>query len=105
MTSETTASPAVTTDLLVGGMTCAACVSRVEKRLAKLEGVTATVNLATGNARISHPPEITPEILVATVERAATPLNRPARRNPRPAARRPSRQKRGSRPRPGGDCW
>ncbi|WP_329392474.1 heavy metal translocating P-type ATPase [Streptomyces sp. NBC_01716] len=51
-------------------MTCAACVGRVEKRLAKLEGVTATVNLATGNARVSHPPDITPEVLVATVERA-----------------------------------
>ncbi|MFD3482008.1 heavy metal translocating P-type ATPase [Streptomyces sp. NPDC058665] len=51
-------------------MTCAACVGRVEKRLAKLEGVTATVNLATGNARVSHPPDIAPEVLVATVERA-----------------------------------
>ncbi|MCL7381258.1 cation-translocating P-type ATPase [Streptomyces sp. 35G-GA-8] len=70
MSTETKDTAAVTTDLLVGGMTCAACVSRVEKRLAKLEGVTATVNLATGNARVSHPPDITPEVLVATVERA-----------------------------------
>ncbi|WP_326613371.1 heavy metal translocating P-type ATPase [Streptomyces scopuliridis] len=65
-------------------MTCAACVSRVEKRLAKLEGVTATVNLATGNARISHPPEITPEILVATVERAGYTAEPP--RPPEPEA-------------------
>lgn len=58
----------VTTDLTVGGMTCAACVRRVEKRLGKLEGVTATVNLATGRARVSHPPHIRPDELVATVE-------------------------------------
>ncbi|WP_416955783.1 heavy metal translocating P-type ATPase [Streptomyces sp. Agncl-13] len=60
----------VTTDLTVGGMTCAACVKRVEKKLGKLDGVTATVNLATGRARVSHPPEIGPEELVATVEKA-----------------------------------
>ncbi|MEW1722814.1 heavy metal translocating P-type ATPase [Streptomyces sp. NPDC093109] len=59
-----------TTDLIVGGMTCAACVSRVEKRLAKLDGVTATVNLATGRARVTHPAEIAGEDLVAAVERA-----------------------------------
>ncbi|MGW2650357.1 heavy metal translocating P-type ATPase [Streptomyces sp. NPDC001393] len=60
----------VTTDLNVGGMTCAACVKRVEKKLAKLEGVTATVNLATGRARVSHPAQISPEELVETVEQA-----------------------------------
>jgi Cu+-exporting ATPase len=60
----------VTTDLTVGGMTCAACVKRVEKKLARLEGVTATVNLATGRARVSHPPQVRPEELVATVEKA-----------------------------------
>ncbi|MEU2913897.1 heavy metal translocating P-type ATPase [Streptomyces massasporeus] len=60
----------VTTDLTVGGMTCAACVRRVEKKLAKLDGVTATVNLATGRARVSHPAAIRPGELVATVEKA-----------------------------------
>ncbi|MBZ3905524.1 heavy metal translocating P-type ATPase [Streptomyces griseiscabiei] len=60
----------VTTDLTVGGMTCAACVNRVEKKLARLEGVTATVNLATGTARVSHPADIRPDELVATVEKA-----------------------------------
>lgn len=38
----------VTTGLTVGGMTCATCVNRVEKKLGKLEEVTASVNLATG---------------------------------------------------------
>ncbi|MEW2565908.1 heavy metal translocating P-type ATPase [Streptomyces sp. NPDC047070] len=60
----------VTTDLTVGGMTCAACVNRVEKRLGRLEGVTATVNLATGTARVTHPAGIGPGELVATVEKA-----------------------------------
>ncbi|EST34382.1 heavy metal translocating P-type ATPase [Streptomyces roseochromogenus] len=60
----------VATDLTVGGMTCAACVRRVEKKLGKLDGVTATVNLATGRARVSHPAEISPADLVAAVEKA-----------------------------------
>ncbi|MCX5366086.1 heavy metal translocating P-type ATPase [Streptomyces sp. NBC_00124] len=60
----------MTTDLTVGGMTCAACVKRVEKKLGKLDGVTATVNLATGRARVSHPPQISAEELVTTVAKA-----------------------------------
>ncbi|WP_413760083.1 heavy metal translocating P-type ATPase [Streptomyces sp. MMBL 11-3] len=60
----------VVTDLTVGGMTCAACVRRVEKKLARLDGVTATVNLATGLARVSHPPEVAPQDLVTAVEQA-----------------------------------
>ncbi|MFF3686599.1 heavy metal translocating P-type ATPase [Streptomyces sp. NPDC002187] len=67
-----------TTDLIVGGMTCAACVNRVEKRLARLEGVSATVNLATGRARVSHPAGIAAEDLVATVERAGYTAELPA---------------------------
>ncbi|MFF1483734.1 heavy metal translocating P-type ATPase [Streptomyces sp. NPDC058319] len=58
------------TDLAVGGMTCAACVRRVEKKLAGLDGVKASVNLATGSARVSHPADISPLRLVAAVEQA-----------------------------------
>ncbi|MEU6124002.1 heavy metal translocating P-type ATPase [Streptomyces sp. NPDC047123] len=68
----------VTTDLAVGGMTCAACVNRVEKRLGRLDGVSAAVNLATGLARVSHPPHITPDDLVASVERAGYTAELPA---------------------------
>ncbi|MFD5704092.1 heavy metal translocating P-type ATPase [Streptomyces lasiicapitis] len=50
-------------------MTCAACVNRVEKKLARLDGVTATVNLATGRARVRHPVGITTDELVAVVVR------------------------------------
>ncbi|MDX3802052.1 heavy metal translocating P-type ATPase [Streptomyces sp. AK04-3B] len=62
--------PRVTTDLVVGGMTCAACVGRVEKKLGRVEGVTAAVNLATGRARVSHPAAVTSQELIATVESA-----------------------------------
>ncbi|MBR8642803.1 copper-translocating P-type ATPase [Streptomyces tuirus] len=60
----------MTTDLLVGGMTCAACVGRVEKKLGRVEGVTATVNLATGQARVSHPSSVTAHQLISVVESA-----------------------------------
>lgn len=58
------------TVLTVGGMTCAACVGRVEKRLGRLDGVTASVNLATGKARVRHPATLPVGDLVATVEAA-----------------------------------
>ncbi|MET8626965.1 heavy metal translocating P-type ATPase [Kitasatospora sp. NPDC004669] len=60
----------VSTDLAVGGMTCAACVGRVEKRLGRIDGVTAGVNLATGRARVLHPAGVSVEELVAAVQRA-----------------------------------
>ncbi|MGI5440661.1 heavy metal translocating P-type ATPase [Streptomyces shenzhenensis] len=78
MAAETTAS-LVVTDITVGGMTCAACVRRVEKKLAKLEGVTATVNLATGLARVSHPAGVAPEDLVTAVEQAGYQAALPVR--------------------------
>jgi len=57
-------------ELEIGGMTCASCAARIEKRLNKLDGVTATVNYATEKARVSYPDGITPDELVATVEKA-----------------------------------
>ncbi|MFJ8006228.1 heavy metal translocating P-type ATPase [Streptomyces fagopyri] len=59
-------------------MTCAACVRRVEKKLAKLEGVTATVNLATGLARVSHPASVVPQDLVTAVKQAGYQAALPA---------------------------
>ncbi|MEU6084791.1 heavy metal translocating P-type ATPase [Streptomyces sp. NPDC047108] len=55
---------------MIGGMTCAACVGRVEKRLGRIEGVSATVNLATGRARVSHPAGLAVGDLIGTVEAA-----------------------------------
>ncbi|MFF2044439.1 heavy metal translocating P-type ATPase [Kitasatospora sp. NPDC058170] len=68
--ADTDAGTLASTDLAVGGMTCAACVGRVEKRLARIEGVTAGVNLATGRARVLHPVGVAVADLVAAVERA-----------------------------------
>ncbi|MFI5638851.1 heavy metal translocating P-type ATPase [Streptomyces goshikiensis] len=69
-------------------MTCAACVNRVEKRLARIEGVSATVNLATGRARVSHPGTVTVGDLIAAVERAGYRAELPA---PPPATQPPTR--------------
>ncbi|MFD6950362.1 carbonate dehydratase [Nocardiopsis sp. TSRI0078] len=72
-TSKATAEPADTApvELAIGGMTCAACANRVEKRLNKLDGVSATVNFATEKARVSFEGPPTPvEDLVAQVEKA-----------------------------------
>ena len=68
----------VATDLVIGGMTCAACVKRVEKRLGRIDGVSATVNLATGRARVSHPPGLAADELVAAVEGAGYTAEVPA---------------------------
>ncbi len=57
-------------DLLVGGMTCASCVGRVEKKLNRLDGVSATVNLATASASVDYRPgTVDVDLLVRTVER------------------------------------
>jgi Cu+-exporting ATPase len=58
------------TQLLVGGMTCASCSARVEKKLGKLSGVTAAVNYATGKAFVVHPSGVALTDLVAAVESA-----------------------------------
>jgi Cu+-exporting ATPase len=57
-------------ELSIGGMTCASCVARVERKLNKLDGVTASVNLATQQAKIEHPAEIPVDRLVSAVEAA-----------------------------------
>jgi Cu+-exporting ATPase len=57
-------------ELSIDGMTCASCAHRIEKKLNKLDGVTATVNFATEKARVEYGSEVTPEQLVATVEDA-----------------------------------
>ncbi|WP_267908054.1 heavy metal translocating P-type ATPase [Streptomyces murinus] len=79
MTAVEPAAELVVTDITVGGMTCAACVRRVEKKLGKLAGVTASVNLATGLARVSHPADVAPESLVAAVEQAGYQAALPVR--------------------------
>ena len=64
----------------IGGMTCASCAMRIEKRLNKLDGVTATVNYATEKAKVVVSGDVTTDELVAAVEAAgytATPPRAP----------------------------
>ena len=67
-----------TTDLVIGGMTCASCATRVEKKLNRLDGVTATVNLATETARVSFPGSLQVADLIAVVERTGYTAALPA---------------------------
>ncbi|MEU7763572.1 heavy metal translocating P-type ATPase [Nocardia sp. NPDC049190] len=57
-------------ELVIGGMTCASCASRIEKKLNKLDGVTASVNYATEKARVDVVGDISPHDLISTVEQA-----------------------------------
>src|SRR4029453_17157582 len=57
-------------ELEINGMTCASCANRIERKLNKLDGVTATVNYATERARVSAPVGVTVEDLVGTVRQA-----------------------------------
>jgi Cu+-exporting ATPase len=56
-------------ELVIGGMTCASCAARVEKKLNRLDGVTATVNYATEKARVSFADGVTTDDLIATVQK------------------------------------
>jgi Cu+-exporting ATPase len=69
-------------ELDIGGMTCAWCAARIEKKLNRLAGVSATVNLATEKAKVSFPAAVSPEELISVVEQvgytAALPVPPPA---------------------------
>ena len=72
-------------ELAVGGMTCASCANRIERKLNRLDGVTATVNYATEKARVSAPGGVGLDTLLATVEAAgytATPPSAEADSDP-----------------------
>ncbi len=55
-------------DLSIGGMTCASCAARIERKLNKLDGVTASVNYSTEKAHVVLPASLTVEQVVGTVE-------------------------------------
>ncbi|OQS14164.1 copper-translocating P-type ATPase [Nocardia donostiensis] len=77
MTTATTP-PTGQVELVIGGMTCASCAARIEKKLNKLDGVTATVNYATEKARVDFTGDIAPDDLIATVEQAGYTAALPA---------------------------
>ncbi|MEU5881100.1 heavy metal translocating P-type ATPase [Spirillospora sp. NPDC047279] len=65
-------------ELEIGGMTCASCAARIEKRLNKIEGVTASVNYATEKAKVEFTEGVTPDELIASVEKAGYSAALPA---------------------------
>ncbi|HEX2555035.1 MAG TPA: heavy metal translocating P-type ATPase [Microvirga sp.] len=68
---ETPADPVRTIDLPVEGMTCASCVTRVERAIRAVPGVTdVAVNLATERARVTAAPAVTPAQIAEAVDQA-----------------------------------
>ncbi len=57
-------------DLPIAGMTCASCATRIEKKLNRLEGVSASVNYATERASVTYEDGVAPEAVVSAVEAA-----------------------------------
>jgi Cu+-exporting ATPase len=74
-------------ELEIGGMTCASCAARVEKKLNRMPGVEASVNYATEKARVLLPDGVSIEDAIATVEATgySATLPAPRRTDPRPA--------------------
>ena len=56
-------------DLEIGGMTCASCAARIEKRLNRIDGVTASVNYATEKAHVEAAPGVAVDDLISEVVR------------------------------------
>ncbi|MFD1152049.1 heavy metal translocating P-type ATPase [Saccharothrix hoggarensis] len=82
-------------ELAITGMTCASCAARIERKLNKLDGVTATVNYATEKARVTFPEDVDPRTLVEQVEaagyQAALPVVKAAEEPEAPADEDPTR--------------
>jgi Cu+-exporting ATPase len=68
-------------ELSIGGMTCASCATRIERKLNKVDGVSATVNYATEKAKVSYSGDISPEDLVKVVEATGYTAELPAPRH------------------------
>ncbi|MGY1582951.1 heavy metal translocating P-type ATPase [Streptomyces sp. MN13] len=88
------APPASEAELLIGGMTCAACAARVEKKLNRMPGVTATVNFATEKAKVTYPAGVEVADLIATVVKTGYTAEEPPPPRPAPEAVRPDRPER-----------
>jgi Cu+-exporting ATPase len=56
-------------ELEIGGMTCASCANRIEKKLNRLDGVTASVNYATEKAMVTAPAALDPRVLIEEIEK------------------------------------
>ncbi|CAM5704239.1 heavy metal translocating P-type ATPase [Streptomyces aurantiogriseus] len=74
----TTTTTGAEVELAIGGMTCASCAARVEKKLNRMDGVTATVNYATEKAKVSYGGDVSVQDLIATVEATGYTAREPA---------------------------
>ncbi|MFF4739442.1 heavy metal translocating P-type ATPase [Streptomyces sp. NPDC001262] len=74
--------PSAEVELSIGGMTCASCAARIEKKLNRMDGVAATVNFATEKAKVAYAPGVKIADLIATVEKTGYTAQEP----PGPAA-------------------
>ncbi|MCX4730442.1 cation-translocating P-type ATPase [Streptomyces sp. NBC_01363] len=78
-TTGTGTATAAEVELAIGGMTCASCAARIEKKLNRMDGVEATVNYATEKAKVSYRGEdISVQDLIATVEKTGYTAHEPA---------------------------
>ncbi|MGW3267769.1 heavy metal translocating P-type ATPase [Streptomyces sp. NPDC001056] len=89
--AETAITPGTTSEveLLIGGMTCASCAARVEKKLNRMDGVSATVNFATEKAKVSYGAGVEVADLIATVVKTGYTAEEPAPPRPEPEAAAP----------------
>jgi Cu+-exporting ATPase len=74
----TTTPGAAEVELAIGGMTCASCAARIEKKLNRMDGVEATVNYATEKAKVTFSEDIAVADLIATVEATGYTAQEPA---------------------------
>ncbi|MCY7401982.1 MAG: heavy metal translocating P-type ATPase [Nocardioides sp.] len=77
-------------ELAITGMTCASCANRIERKLNKLDGVTATVNYATEKAKVSYPGSVSTDDLLRTVESAGYAAALPTPRDAPPTTEQPT---------------
>ncbi|MCK9793873.1 heavy metal translocating P-type ATPase [Isoptericola sp. 4D.3] len=82
--------PILEVDLAIEGMTCASCVARVEKRLNRVDGVTATVNLPLESAHVELTAPVDDAALVEAVEKAGYGARVTARRDVAPTHAAPA---------------
>jgi len=71
-------------ELSISGMTCASCANRIERRLNRLDGVTASVNYATEKAKVTFPSDVDPSTFVEQVEAAGYTATLPAAQQEQP---------------------
>ncbi|MFD9407862.1 heavy metal translocating P-type ATPase [Streptomyces sp. NPDC059989] len=83
MTSTVHDGPIAAVELTIGGMTCASCAARIEKKLNRMDGVEATVNYATEKAKVTYSGDVQVADLIETVVKTGYTAEEPP---PAPAA-------------------